>query len=54
VRPGGSFFGGGERCWLIGCKRIYNFWCSKLVLHQFIYMFCSHFIALLYFPALTY
>jgi hypothetical protein len=25
-------------CWLIRCKRIYNFWCSMLVLHQLLYV----------------
>jgi hypothetical protein len=24
--------------WLIRCKRIYNFWCSMLVLHQLLYI----------------
>ena len=39
---------------LIRCKRIYNFWCSMSVLHQFLYV-SYHFIALfMRFPELTY
>ena len=39
---------------LIRLKRIYNFWCSMLVLHQFIYVFLTLRCTFTWFPALTY
>ena len=39
---------------LIRCKRIYNFLCSMLVLHQFIYVLLTLRGTFMHFPELTY
>ena len=39
---------------LIRCKCIYNFWCSLLVLHKFVYVLCALCGIIMYFLELTY
>ena len=39
---------------LIRLKRIYNFWCSMLVLHQFLYILFTLRCTFMHFPELTY